>query len=137
MPVSKTDDWSTPKELFDKYDSKYHFGLDAAASNENKLCENYFGLDHIDPAKRDGLTAEWAGYGTIWCNPPYGRIIGKWVEKAFTADNTVVLLLPARTDTIWFHELWSRASDIRFIKGRLKFGGSKIAAPFPSLVAIL
>ena len=79
------------------------------------------------------------GQGTIWCNPPYGRELNKWVKKAYeTAQQgeTVVMLLPARTDTKWFHEYIYGKAEIRFIKGRLKFGGNKNAAPFPSMVII-
>jgi site-specific DNA-methyltransferase (adenine-specific) len=136
MPASKTDNWATPKWLFDEYNQKHEFGLDAAASSTNHLCDNWFGLDHVDPAKRDGLTADWTGYGAVWCNPPYGRVIKDWVEKALSHNEiTVVMLLPSRTDTQWFHQLSNHVQvNIKFMKGRLKFGDSKTAAPFPSIV---
>ena len=76
---------------------------------------------------------------TVWCNPPYGREIGKWVEKAYNeslAGVTVVMLLPARTDTKWFHDYIYGKAEIRFVRGRLKFGDSKNSAPFPSMVII-
>ena len=76
------------------------------------------------------------GGGTCWCNPPYGRKIGEWVKKASKSNATVVMLLPARTDTKWFHEYIYGKAEIRFIKGRLKFGNSKNSAPFPSMVVI-
>lgn len=74
--------------------------------------------------------------GVIWCNPPYGREVGKWVEKCANYDGLAVMLLPARTDTRWFHEFIYNKAEVRFIKGRLKFGGSKNSAPFPSMVVI-
>lgn len=137
MAQAKTDDWATPKHIFEKYDARYSFKLDVAASSINRLCENWFGLDHPDVTKRDGLTADWSGYGAIWCNPPYGRIIAKWVDKALEAENSVVMLLPSRTDTQWFHKLWNKAEDIEFVKGRLKFGDGCNPAPFPSIIVTL
>lgn len=77
--------------------------------------------------------------GTVWCNPPYGREIGKWVEKAYKESLegvTVVMLLPARTDTKWFHDYIYGKAEIRFVRGRLKFGDSKNSAPFPSMVVV-
>ena len=88
----------------------------------------------------NGLAQNWGGYGTIWCNPPYGKEIGKWVQKAYETSKsgeTVVMLLPARTDTQWFHDYIYGKAEIRFIRGRLKFGGSKYNAPFPSMIVIL
>jgi len=115
MPPSQTDNWATPIELFNKWNDKYSFGLDAAASSTNHLCENWFGLDHPDLTKRDGLTANWNDYGKVWCNPPYGRGIANWVDKAFQCNNLVVMLLPARTDTKWFHDLLDNGCHIEFI----------------------
>lgn len=74
--------------------------------------------------------------GTVWCNPPYGREIGKWVKKAAEKTCTVVMLLPARTDTAWFHDFIYGKAEIRFVRGRLKFGGCRNSAPFPSMVVI-
>jgi site-specific DNA-methyltransferase (adenine-specific) len=82
----------------------------------------------------DGLKQEWTG--VCWCNPPYGRKIGLWVEKAAKAECTVVMLLPARTDTRWFHDYIYGYAEIRFIRGRLKFGGAQNSAPFPSMIVI-
>ena len=135
MPPSKTDDWATPIEVFARFNKHHQFDLDAAASSTNHLCDKWFGLDHPDPNRRDGLKADWDGKH-VWLNPPYGRVLKDWVKKA--ADhayrgNEVVLLLPARTDTRWFHD-YVIYHQIEFIKGRLKFGGSKNAAPFPSMI---
>ena len=131
MFSSQTDQWSTPQDFFDELDAEFGFGLDACALPENAKCDVYY------TPEQDGLFQRW--YGTVWCNPPYGREIGKWVAKAANAAKsgaTVVMLLPARTDTRWFHEYIYGKAEIRFIKGRLKFGNSKNAAPFPSMVVV-
>ena len=82
----------------------------------------------------DGLKQEWTG--VCWCNPPYGRQIGKWVEKACKSLATVVMLLPARTDTKWFHDWCLPYGKIEFLRGRLKFGGCDNSAPFPSMIVV-
>ena len=133
MFSSKTDLWSTPQDLFDKLNNEFHFTLDVCANEHNHKCDNYY------TKEQDGLSQPWIG--TVWCNPPYGREIGQWVRRALfasVAGNTVVMLLPARTDTKWFHDyIYKRDNvEIRFIKGRLKFGGSKNSAPFPSMIVI-
>lgn len=129
MFSSNTEMWETPQELFDKLNDHYHFTLDVCAIPENTKCSNYF------TPTEDGLTCSWGGYN-CWCNPPYGREIGKWVKKAATSNTLVVMLLPSRTDTKWFHEWVLHKADIYFIKGRLKFGNSSNSAPFPSLIAV-
>lgn len=131
MFSSKTDMWATPQDFFDKLNEEFNFTVDVCAIPENAKCEKFF------TPEIDGLKQEWTG--VCWCNPPYGRDIGKWLEKAYIASTwgaTVVMLLPARTDTKWFHEYIYNKAEIRFIKGRLKFGNSKTAAPFPSMVVI-
>ena len=133
MFSSATDNWSTPQDFFDKLNDEFHFTLDVCADETNHKCEHYY------TKEMDGLNRPWIG--TIWCNPPYGRKIGEWVRRALfasVAGNTVVMLLPARTDTKWFHDyIYKRDNvEIRFIKGRLKFGGCKNSAPFPSMVVI-
>lgn len=131
MFTSNTPEWGTPQDFFDKLDDEFHFDLDIAANDENHKCPRYYtketdGLSHQD---------EWAG--TIWCNPPYGREIGKWVEACSRyRGGRCVMLLPARTDTRWFHDYIYNKAEIRFIKGRLHFNDSKDAAPFPSMVVI-
>lgn len=133
MFSSKKDDWTTPPEFFQQLDNEFHFTLDAASSEENHLCKNYFTIE------TDGLSQNWGGH-KVFCNPPYGRQIGKWVQKAWEEakkpNTTIVMLLPARTDTKWFHNYIYHQAKIRFIKGRLKFGGAKNSAPFPSMVVI-
>ena len=126
--TSNTDLWATPQDFFDKLDAEFHFDLDVCALQENAKCDRFFTPDV------DGLSQEWAG--TVWCNPPYGRQIGKWVKKAHDSDCTVVMLLPARTDTAWFHDYIYGKAEIRFVRGRLKFGGAKWNDPFPCMVVI-
>ena len=128
---SQTDMWETPQELFDKLDMEFHFDLDVCAIPENAKCKKFY------TPEQDGLRQPWDG--TCWCNPPYGRDIGQWVRRALFASvggTTVVMLLPARTDTKWFHDYIYKRAEIRFVKGRLKFGNSKNSAPFPSMVVI-
>ena len=127
---SKTDLWETPQQFFEKYNSKYKFTLDVCASFENHKCDHYF--TEIE----DGLSKNWSG--VCWMNPPYGREIIKWMEKAYLSSlngATVVCLVPARTDTKWWHE-YAMNGDIEFIRGRLKFGNSKNNDPFPSAVVV-
>lgn len=128
MFSSKTDLWSTPQDFFNELDKEFHFETDVCAIPENAKCEKFY------TPEMDGLAQNWTG--VCWCNPPYGREVGKWVEKASKANATVVMLLPARTDTRWFHNWIYGKAEIRFIKRRLKFGGQKNAAPFPSMVVV-
>ena len=131
MFSSKTDLWETPQDLFDKLNNEFHFTLDVCATPENAKCDSFY------TKEQDGLSQPWKG--VVWCNPPYGKQIGSWVRRGFFASlsgNTVVMLLPARTDTRWFHEYIYGKAEIRFIRGRLKFGGSKNSAPFPSMVVV-
>lgn len=127
---SKTSDWETPQDFFDRLNSEFHFELDVCASPENAKCPRYF------TPEEDGLKQKWTG--VCWMNPPYGREIGRWVKKAYESAQegaTVVCLLPARTDTSWWHD-YCMKGEIRFIRGRLKFGGAKHPAPFPSAVVV-
>lgn len=128
MFSSKTDLWETPHDLFDKLNSVFHFETDVCALPENAKCDLYYTPDI------DGLKQDW--HGVCWCNPPYGGEIGKWVEKAAKSFATVVMLLPARTDTKWFHDWVLPYGKIEFCKGRLKFGGCKNSAPFPSMIVV-
>ena len=129
---SKTPEWETPQDLFDQLNKEFNFDLDVCATKENAKCERYYTKDD------NGLIQDWSG--NVWCNPPYGREIGKWVSKAYLESHkgVIVMLVPARTDTRWFHD-WiykCRSCEVRFLKGRLKFGKSKNSAPFPSMVVI-
>ena len=129
---SKTNEWSTPQDVYDKLHEEFGFGLDPCATKKNTKCFLYY------TKEQDGLVQDWNNY-TVFCNPPYGREIGKWVKKASEAmGGVVVMLLPARTDTKYFHEYIYKKKkvEIRFIKGRLKFGGCKNSAPFPSMIVV-
>jgi site-specific DNA-methyltransferase (adenine-specific) len=133
MFSSKTDMWSTPQDFFNKLDKEFYFTLDPCATDKNHKCNKYFTVED------DGLKQDWQGE-TVFCNPPYGSEIKDWVEKCFNESrkpNTIcVMLIPSRTDTKYFHQFIYNQSEIRFIKGRLKFGGCKNPAPFPSMVVI-
>ncbi|WP_241522530.1 phage N-6-adenine-methyltransferase [Staphylococcus delphini] len=102
-------------------------------AKKNRKCEKFYSVEE------DGLSKSWKGH-TVFMNPPYGREIKKWIKKAHDEsdeDTIVVCLIPARTDTIYWHEyIFNKAHDIRFLKGRLKFGDSKNSAPFPSAIVI-
>lgn len=130
---SNSEEWETPQELYNKLDAIFKFHLDPCATEKNAKCFYYY------TKERDGLSQNWGGM-KVFCNPPYGRTIGKWIKKAFETFNTyhetIVLLLPARTDTKWFHDYIYNKSEIIFLKGRLHFNNSKNAAPFPSMIVI-
>jgi len=124
---SETDLWATPMSFFKKYDDLYGFELDVCASVDNAKCKKFFTKED------DGLKQEWTG--VCWMNPPYGREIGLWMKKAWESKATVVCLVPARTDTKWWHD-YAMKGEIEFIRGRLKFGNAKNSAPFPSAVVV-
>ena len=133
MFSSKTDEWETPQDLFDELDKEFNFVLDVCATSQNTKCVCYFNKE------LDGLKQNWAEFGSCWMNPPYGREIGKWVKKAYEESQrgaTVVCLLPARTDTRWFHDYIYGKAEIRFLRGRIKFVGAENSAPFPSMIVI-
>lgn len=127
---SQTNEWSTPQDFFDGLDREFHFTLDPCATHESAKCDKYFTKED------DGLQQSWDNE-IVFCNPPYGREIKHWVKKAAEAKGgIVVLLIPARTDTTYFHDYIYGKAEIRFIKGRLKFGDGKAPAPFPSMVVV-
>lgn len=130
--TSNTSEWETPQDLFNELDKEFHFHVDVCATKENAKCNLYW--DKND----NGLSKNWDIHH-CWMNPPYGREIGKWIKKASEANGGVVVcLLPARTDTNYFHEYIynNPKAEIRFIKGRLKFGDAKNSAPFPSMIVV-
>lgn len=134
MFSSKTDQWATPQDFFDKLNVEFSFTLDPCADENNHKCSKYF------TKEEDGLLRDWAGE-TVFCNPPYGRTIRHWVKKChdevyLNQCPCAVMLIPARTDTTWFHQYIYGKAKIRFVKGRLKFGDSANSAPFPSMVVI-
>ncbi len=134
---SKKMDYCTPQDFFNKLDQEFHFTLDAAATPKSAKCRRYY-----TPAD-NGLEMPWSCGGAVFCNPPYGRETGKWVRKAWEEaqkGTTIVLLIPARTDTAYFHDYIYGWAEIRFVRGRLRFtdeeGKAYQAAPFPSMVVI-
>ena len=130
--TSDRPDWETPAELFALYDAQYHFTLDVCATANNAKCKHFFTVED------DGLRQSWAGE-VCWCNPPYGREVGAWVEKAaheMTRTKLIAVLLPARTDTAWWHDYVAPFASIDFLRGRVRFVGADSSAPFPSAVAI-
>lgn len=128
----KSDEYSTPSWLYDQLNDEFSFTLDPCATDDNHKCEKYFTKD------QDGLNQSWA-YERVFCNPPYSKI-SEWVRKAYEETrnkNTLVcMVIPARTDTRYFHDYILHRSEIRFLKGRVKFGSEKYNAPFPSMVVI-
>lgn len=112
---SRSEMWETPQWLFDKLNAEYHFETDVCAVSENAKCKHFY------TPEQDGLSQDWLG--VCWCNPPYGRQVGKWVMKAAKSKALVVMLIPARTDTKWWHEWVLPYGKVTFLRGRLKFGG--------------
>ena len=129
---SATDNWATPQDFYDELHREFDFTLDPCADTKNAKCQKYY------TEEQNGLKQNW-GKNRIFCNPPYGRAVGDWAEKSYKASQggaLVVFLVPARTDTKWFHNWVYGKAELRFVKGRLKFGNSQNSAPFPSLVAV-
>ena len=133
MYSSKPDQWATPQDFYEKLNMEFSFDLDPCADETNHKCALYFDKN------KNGLLQDWGGH-RVFCNPPYGKDIKLWVQKCYEEsrkENTVVvMLIHARTDTKYFHDFIWKKSEIRFVKGRLKFGESKNSAPFPSMVVI-
>ena len=135
---SKNMDWCTPQDFFDKLDAEFHFVLDAAATEQTAKCAKFF------TPETDGLSQSWDCGGAVFCNPPYGLEIAKWVRKAYKEskkiNHPIVLLVPARTDTAYFHDYIYGKAEIRFVRGRLKFtdenGKDYASTPFPSMVVV-
>ena len=129
-------DWNTPKDLFEKINEEFHFEWDLASSLDNALCSNFY------TKEEDGLKQNWTG--ACWLNPPYGDRSSKmvdWIKKAYldtqnNSDLTVVILIPARTNTKWFHEYCMKSYEIKFICGRPKFGDSKHGLPQPLVLVV-
>lgn len=143
VPMSSLDEtWTTPRDKWNEWNAEFGFTLDAAAVSTSTLCSEWYGPDHPDILRRDALVNDWvhdSKGGAVWFNPPYGRTIGKFMEKAHNEARrgaTVVCLVPARTDTAWWHE-YCIMHEVRFIRGRLKFGDGKNSAPFPSALVIM
>lgn len=133
LQVSDNPEWATPQYVFDQLDREFHFTLDVCADDSNHKCERYFTKED------DGLSHDWTGE-RCWMNPPYGKAIGAWAKKAADSaekEGTIVVgLVPCRTDTRWWQENVMRADEIRFVKGRLKFGKAGMGAPFANAIIV-
>ena len=129
---SRTEEWPTPKSLFAALNREFRFTLDPCATRAKATCPRYF-------TKADnGLAQDWSLH-TAFCNPPDGRHIATWVDKCFCAAQAgarVVLLIPSRTDTRYFHDWIYNKAEVRFVRGLLRYGDGPQSAPFPSLIAI-
>lgn len=129
---AKSVEYETPQAFFDALDVEFHFTLDVAASIENAKCLVFYTRD------QDGLSQSWTG--TCWCNPPYGRDLPRWIRKAVEsarAGTTTVMLIPARTNTNWWHDLVMVHGVVRFVRGRLRFNGGRHGLPFPLAVVVI
>jgi site-specific DNA-methyltransferase (adenine-specific) len=134
--ASISNEWETPQKFYEELDKEFHFDLDPSSNTQNHKCKFYYTI--FD----DGLKKDW--FGNVFCNPPYGKELGNWVEKAYKETlimnncDLCVMLIPARTDTKYFHTYIYNVNgvEIRFLKGRLKFSNSKQSAPFPSMLVI-
>ncbi len=133
---SESCEWETPPALFAALDAEFRFDLDVCARPNNAKCERFYSPDD------DGLSVPW--HGACWMNPPYGRKVGDWMQKAYEesrkAGTVVVALVCARTDTGWWHDWAMRAAEVRFVRRRVRFlapqGGAQTGAPFPSVLLV-
>lgn len=130
---SNTDQWATPTDFFKQLDERFNFTLDPCATIDNHKCQKFY------TKEEDGLTKDWKGE-RVFCNPPYGNAIKHWVKKCYEEslkpDTLVVMLIPARTDTAYFHDYIYHKAELEFVRGRLHFNDAKHGAPFPSMVVI-
>lgn len=130
---SNTNEWATPIKFFEELNKEFNFTLDPCANSQNHKCKKFYTIED------NGLIQDWKGE-VVFCNPPYGKELPLWVKKCYEEHKknniTVVMLIPARTDTRYFHDYIYNQSEIRFVKGRLKFNDCKQSAPFPSMVVI-
>ncbi len=130
MISAMNEEWTTPADLFAELKSIFRFTLDACATPANAKCKRFF------TRKENALRQEWRG--TVWMNPPYGREIGLFVQKAYDESckgATVVCLLPSSTDTYWWHR-WVKRGQVIYLRGRLRFRGARENAPFPAALVI-
>lgn len=128
---SATVEWPTPQELFDELNEEFGFTTDVAATNDNAKCAHYY------TQEQDGLKQDWRG--VCWMNPPYGRAMVEWLKKAIREtwnETTTVCLIPARTNTAWWHDLCQKYGEVRFVRGRPKFGGADHGLPQPLAIVV-
>jgi phage N-6-adenine-methyltransferase len=133
---SAKQDWETPWELFNQLHAEFAFTIDVAASNDNAKCSRFL------TKQDDAMLISWGMGERCWLNPPYGEVAGysleRWVRRASSEaanGNLVVMLIPARTNTNWFHDVCLKA-EVRFIRGRPKFGGAKHGLPQPLCLVV-
>ena len=129
--MSETPEWPTPKEFFARLHAQYNFTLDPCSTHANAKCPKHYTV------AENGLAQSWQGE-RVFMNPPYGREIGAWMKKAYEESKgsaLVVCLVPARTDTAWWHD-YAAKGEVTFVRGRLKFGDGQNSAPFPSAVVL-
>ena len=132
MYSSSSCEWETQQKLFDELDAEFHFTLDPCSTDLNAKCSKHY------TKEQNGLIQDWSGE-TVFCNPPYGKGIEAWCRKCYEhsiGGGTAVMLIPARTDTAYFHDWIYGKAEIRFLRGRIRYGNSKWNAPFPSMIAI-
>jgi phage N-6-adenine-methyltransferase len=137
---SSNKEWETPRNFYEQYAEEFNIHLDVCATAQNAKCKAFF------DKKTNGLRADWSivndlgfYHPSCWMNPPYGRGIENWVKKAHDESLkgvTTIALLPARTDTSWFHNYIYNKYEVRFLKGRIKFVDAPSSAPFPSMIVI-
>ena len=128
---SATVEWPTPQELFDELNAEFGFTTDVAATNDNAKCAHYY------TQEQDGLKQDWRG--VCWMTPPYGRAMVEWLKKAIREtwnETTTVCLIPARTNTAWWHDLCQKYGEVRFVRGRPKFGGADHGLPQPLAIVV-
>ena len=128
---SATVEWPTPQELFDELNAEFGFTTDVAATNDNAKCAHYY------TQEQDGLKQDWRG--VCWMNPPYGRAMVEWLKKAIREtwnETTTVCLIPARTNTAWWYDLCQKYGEVRFVRGRPKFGGADHGLPQPLAIVV-
>jgi site-specific DNA-methyltransferase (adenine-specific) len=129
--MSNKDDWETPKDLYAVLNTEFNFSLDPCCSKETAKCSSYYTIED------DGLSKDWKG--TVFMNPPYGRVIMNWIKKAKEESDkgaTVVCLVPARTDTKWWHTYCMKSAEIRLLTKRLTFEGANNKATFPAAIIV-
>ena len=129
--MSNKDDWETPKELYETLDKEFHFNLDPCCSKDTAKCDRFYTIED------DGLAKDWTG--CVFMNPPYGRQIINWVKKAKEESDkgaTIVCLVPARTDTKWWHTYCMKSAEIRLLTRRLTFEGANNKATFPAAIVV-
>lgn len=134
-------EWETPDSVFKPLEKEFNIVLDVCANDKNTKCRTFLdkGVNSFTASWKDTLKGLGDSDSACWMNPPYGRGIDRWIKKAHEEalkGVVTVALVPARTDTLWFHNYIHNKQEVRFIKGRIKFVDASSSAPFPSMVVI-